>query len=156
MPRGRLPRGTVASTLSLPESMIVAEPSSLNTVVTGMNPSAASPDCTGSAPGKERPSTTIVPLFESEQTKKENVIIRAQKVEIENKNQQLQETIDELTITKVSRKAKAITLVVGITLIVAEDPIFNLVLTRIGENNYLLSILAKIIIIFMIEEIKLA
>ncbi len=95
-------------------------------------------------------------IFEGEQTKKENTIIKAQKAEIESKNQQLQETIDELTITKVSRKAKVITLVVGVTLIVAEDPIFNLVLSQIGKYNYFFSILAKVIIILSLKPIDTA
>jgi tetratricopeptide (TPR) repeat protein len=95
-------------------------------------------------------------VFEGEQTKKENAIIKAQKAEIESKNQQLQETIDELTITKVSRKAKVLTFVLGITLIVAQDPIFNIVLNRIGENNYLLSLAAKAIIILSLKPIDIA
>jgi hypothetical protein len=75
---------------------------------------------------------------------------KAPKVEIENKNKQLQETLDELTITKVSRKVKALTLIVGITLIVAQDPIFNLVLSRVGDS-YFLSILARVIIILSLK-----
>ncbi|HEY1872426.1 MAG TPA: tetratricopeptide repeat protein, partial [Chitinophagaceae bacterium] len=43
-------------------------------------------------------------IFEAEQTKKENVIIKKQKHEIEKKNIELQETIDELTLARVSRK----------------------------------------------------
>lgn len=49
-------------------------------------------------------------IFKAEQTKKENVVIKKQKQEIESKNHQLQQTIDELTITKISRKARSITL----------------------------------------------
>ena len=94
-------------------------------------------------------------IFEAEQTKKENVIIKAQKAEIENKNKELQETLDELTITKVSRKAKVLTFILGITLIVAQDPIFGLVLSRVG-NSYILSILAKVIIILSLKPIDIA
>ncbi|MEO8146769.1 MAG: hypothetical protein ABI723_03975, partial [Bacteroidia bacterium] len=87
---------------------------------------------------------------------KENIIIKKQKQEIENKNHQLKETIDELTITKISRKAKGITLIVGIALIVAEDPIFSYVLGSIGPGNLWLSILAKVIIIFSLQPINIA
>jgi tetratricopeptide (TPR) repeat protein len=95
-------------------------------------------------------------IFEAEQTMKENIIIKRQKMEIEDKNHQLRETIDELTITKISRKAKGITLVVGIALIVAEDPIFSYVLGTIGPGNFWLSILAKIIIIFSLQPFNIA
>ncbi len=95
-------------------------------------------------------------IFEAEQTMKENIIIKIQKQEIEDKNHQLQETIDELTITKISRKAKGITLFVGIALIVAEDPIFSYVLGGIGPGNFWLSILAKVIIIFSLQPINIA
>ncbi len=95
-------------------------------------------------------------IFEAEQTLKENIIIKKQKQEIEDKNHRLQETIDELTITKISRKAKGITLFVGIALIVAEDPIFSYVLGNIGPGNFWISILAKVIIIFSLTPINIA
>jgi tetratricopeptide (TPR) repeat protein len=95
-------------------------------------------------------------IFEAELTMKENIIIKKQKREIEDKNHQLQETIDELTITKISRKAKGITLFVGIALIVAEDPIFSYVLGSIGPGNFWLSILAKVIVIFSLQPINMA
>jgi tetratricopeptide (TPR) repeat protein len=95
-------------------------------------------------------------IFEAEQTKKENVVIKKQKQEIESKNHQLQETIDELTITKISRKARGITLFVGIALIVAEDPVFGYVLRHVGEGHFLLSITAKIIVIFSLRPINIA
>jgi len=95
-------------------------------------------------------------IFEAEQTKKENVIIRTQKQEIENKNRQLQETIDELTITKISRKAKVFTLFIGIALIIAEEPIFHFVLKQVGEENQLLNITAKVIIILSLKPIDAA
>jgi tetratricopeptide (TPR) repeat protein len=48
-------------------------------------------------------------IFEAEQTRKENVVIKQQKAEIERQNRALQETIDELTRAKIGRKAKAFT-----------------------------------------------
>ncbi|MEO7044939.1 MAG: tetratricopeptide repeat protein [Casimicrobiaceae bacterium] len=95
-------------------------------------------------------------IFEAEQTMKENIIIKKQKKEIEDKSHQLQETIEELTLTKISRKAKGITLFVGIALIVAEDPIFSYVLGSIGPGNFWLSILAKVIVIFSLQPINIA
>jgi tetratricopeptide (TPR) repeat protein len=95
-------------------------------------------------------------IFEAEQTQKENVVIKRQKQEIEDKNLQLQQYIDELTIVKISRKARGITLFVGIALIVAEDPVFGYVLSKVGEGNFLLSITAKIIIIFSLRPINIA
>ena len=94
-------------------------------------------------------------IFESEQTKKENIIIKKQKQEIESKNLQVQETIDELTITKVSRKAKVFTLFIGIALIIAEEPIFAVVLKQVGENLFL-NITAKVIIILSLKPIDQA
>ena len=93
-------------------------------------------------------------IFEAEQTQKENVIIKKQKEEIQNKNIQLQETIDELTITKVSRKARAITLVIAVILFVAEDPILGFALNTFGKDNYLLSLAIKIVIIFSLGPIN--
>ena len=55
-------------------------------------------------------------VFEAEQTRKENAIIKKQKEEIQRKNIELQATIDELTVAKVSRKARALTLVVAVVL----------------------------------------
>lgn len=95
-------------------------------------------------------------VFQAEQTIKENAVIKAQKLEIEVKNQQLQETIDELMITKISRKAKALTMIVGITLIVAQEPIFSLVLSNISDHNFLLAIAAKVTIIMSLKPIDIA
>jgi len=92
-------------------------------------------------------------VFEAEQTKKENAIIKAQKKEIENKNIQLQDTIDELTITKISRKARGVTLVVGIILIAMEEPLMGYLIHKIGEENFLLSLSAKIIILLSLKPI---
>ncbi|HYV93352.1 MAG TPA: tetratricopeptide repeat protein [Chitinophagales bacterium] len=94
-------------------------------------------------------------IFEAEQTKKENIIIKAQKTEIENKNHQLQDTIDELTITRVSRKAKVLTFILGIALIVAQDPVFDIVLSNI-PHNYFYSIFAKVVIILSLKPIDIA
>jgi len=103
----------------------------------------------------EKKIKTLHLVFEAEQTKKENVIIKAQKAEIESKNKQLQETIDELTITRVSRKAKVLTLIVGVTLIVLQEPLFDLVLKRISDQ-YWISLIAKVVIIMSLKPIDLA
>lgn len=44
-------------------------------------------------------------MFEAEQTRKENVIIKEQKAEIQRQNRQLQDTIDELTRNSVRHTA---------------------------------------------------
>jgi tetratricopeptide (TPR) repeat protein len=95
-------------------------------------------------------------IFEAEQTKKENIIIKKQKEEIGRKNIELQETIDELTITKVSRKAKALTLVIGITLFIGEDFLLDLVLHKLPENNIILSLGAKLMVVFSLKPIEKA
>ena len=95
-------------------------------------------------------------LFAAEQTQKENAIIKAQKAEIEKKNKELQETIDELTITKVSRRAKALTLLVAIVMIIAEEPIMHLVQHYIGEENFYFSMVAKILVILSLKPIDSA
>jgi tetratricopeptide (TPR) repeat protein len=95
-------------------------------------------------------------IFESEQTKKENIIIKKQKEEIQNKNIELQETIDELTITRISRKAKALTLVVAIALFFVEDTILHFALHTIGERGYWISMIVKIVIIFSLSPINKA
>jgi len=93
-------------------------------------------------------------IFEAEQTKKENTIIRAQKEEIERKNIELQNTINELTITKISRKAKALTLVIAVILLLAEEPITVLVQEHIGAINEYLAVGTKIIIILLLKPIE--
>lgn len=45
-----------------------------------------------------------VQLFQAQLTEKESAIIKAQKIEIEKKNIELQETIDELTLARISKK----------------------------------------------------
>jgi tetratricopeptide (TPR) repeat protein len=92
-------------------------------------------------------------IFEAEQMRKENIIIRKQKEEIHLKNIELQETIDELTITRISRKAKAVTLVIAIVLFIFEDGILHFALNMI-PNSYLISLIVKMIIIFSLSPIN--
>jgi len=95
-------------------------------------------------------------IFEAEQTKKENIIIKKQKEEIQKKNIELQETIDELTITKVSRKAKAVTLVVAIVLFILQDFMLGFALDILPSDNYFLSLGVKMAIIFSLSPINRA
>jgi tetratricopeptide (TPR) repeat protein len=95
-------------------------------------------------------------IFEAEQTKKENVIIKKQKQEIEKKNIELQETIDELTLARVSRKAKALTLGVAIIMFIFEDPIIGFSLKLLASNNYWLALFLKMAIIFSLSPINRA
>ena len=94
--------------------------------------------------------------FEAEQTKKENAIIKIQKEEIERKNIQLQETIDKLTRARIGKKARAITLVIAIALFVLEDFILHFALTVVNSNNYFISIVVKMVIIFSLSPINKA
>ena len=93
-------------------------------------------------------------IFEAEQTKKENIIIKKQKQEIEKKNIELQETIDELTLARVSRKAKALTLGVAIVMFIFEDPIIGFSLKLLSSHNYWLSLFLKMAIIFSLSPIN--
>ncbi len=94
-------------------------------------------------------------IFEAEQTKKENVIIKAQKEEIQKKNVELQQTIDELTRTKASRKAKAITLGVAVTLFILEEIIIEFIVhPLIPRDNFLISLGANGVIVFCIKPIE--
>ncbi|MBK5284534.1 MAG: tetratricopeptide repeat protein [Bacteroidia bacterium] len=95
-------------------------------------------------------------IFAAEQTKKENVIITKQKEEIERKNKELQETIDELTRTRISRKARAITFSIAIILFIFEDFILHFALKIVPENSYWLSMLVKMVIIFSLSPINKA
>jgi len=95
-------------------------------------------------------------IFEAEQTKKENIIIKRQKEEIQKKNFELQETIDELTLAKVSRKAKALTLGLAIVLFLFEDPILAKALELLNSHNYFLEVSIKMIIIFSLSPINKA
>ena len=93
-------------------------------------------------------------VFEAEQTRKENIIIKQQKAEIEQKNIELQETIDELTRAKVSKKAKALTLIIALVLFITEDVFLDFVLHRLPEDNIVLTLGAKILIVFSLKPIE--
>ena len=93
-------------------------------------------------------------IFEAEQTRKENAIIKAQKAEIEQKNQQLQETIDELTRAKIGRKAKAMTLGLAIVLFIFQDAILGTALRLLGSSNYFVLLAVKMGIIFSLSPIN--
>lgn len=95
-------------------------------------------------------------IFEAEQTKKENIIIKKQKKEIEEKNIELQETIDELTITKVSKKAKIITMVIAIVLFIAEEIIHHSVLHLMHDDDFVMSLVVKGIIVISLKPIDSA
>ncbi len=95
-------------------------------------------------------------VFEAEQTKKENIIIKKQKEEIQKKNIELQETIDELTLARVSRKAKALTLVVAVVLFIIDDFLLGVVLRVLPTQNYFLSLGIKMGIIFSLSPINKA
>ena len=97
-----------------------------------------------------------VQLFQAAQTQKENAIIKAQKIEIEKKNIELQETIDELTLAKISKKAKALTLAVAVVLFVFQEQIVEMVQHLFESDNYLLHISIKIAIIFSLEPVNKA
>jgi tetratricopeptide (TPR) repeat protein len=93
-------------------------------------------------------------MFEAEQTKKENVIIKEQKAEIERKNRELQDTIDELTRARISRKAKAMTLALVIVLFIFQDAILGTALRLLASNNYFLLLAVKMTIIFSLSPIN--
>ena len=93
-------------------------------------------------------------IFEAEQTRKENAVIRAQKAEIERKNVELQDTIDELTRARIGRKAKAFTLGVAIVLFIFQDAILRTVLRLLPSDNYFLLLVVKMAIIFSLAPIN--
>jgi len=93
-------------------------------------------------------------VFEADQTKKENSIIKKQKAEIQKKNIELQDTIDELTITKVSKKAKAFTLLIAIALFIFEDGILHFVFHLLPASNFWFSLGIKMVIIFSLKPIN--
>ncbi len=95
-------------------------------------------------------------VFEAEQTLKENIIIKKQKAEIEKKNIELQETIDELTRARIGKKARAITLVIAIILFVLEDTILHFALEIVSTDNYFISLIVKMVIIFSLSPINKA
>jgi tetratricopeptide (TPR) repeat protein len=104
----------------------------------------------------ERKVKKQVQLFQAQQTEKENAIIKAQKIEIENKNIELQETIDELTLAKINRKAKALTLGLGIVLFIFQDNILDLILELFASHNYMLSMAIKIAMVFSLNPVNKA
>ena len=95
-------------------------------------------------------------IFEAEQTRKENSIIKAQKAEIEIKNRELQDTIDELTRAKIGRKAKAMTLALAIVLFIFQDAILGTALRLLASNNYFVLLALKMAIIFSLSPINRA
>jgi len=95
-------------------------------------------------------------VFEAEQTRKENAIIKAQKAEIELKNRELQDTIDELTRAKIGRKAKALTLALAIVLFIFQDAILGTALRLLASNNYFVLLAVKMAIIFSLSPINRA
>lgn len=95
-------------------------------------------------------------MFEAEQTRRENVVIKEQKAEIERKNRELQDTIDELTRARIGRKAKALTLAVVIVLFIFQDAILGTALRLLASDNYFLSLGVKMAIIFSLSPINKA
>ena len=93
-------------------------------------------------------------IFEAEQTRKENIIIKEQKAEIQRQNRQLQDTIDELTRVRIGRKAKALTLGVAIVLFIFQDAILRTALRLLPSDNYFLLLGVKMLIIFSLSPIN--
>ena len=95
-------------------------------------------------------------IFEAEQTKNENIIIRKQKTEIEHKNIELQDTIDELTRARIGKKAKAFTLMLAVVLFIFQDRILGFALSVLPTDNYFISLGVKMAIIFSLSPINSA
>ena len=95
-------------------------------------------------------------IFEAEQAKKENIIIKNQKSEIEKKNRELEDTIYELTLAKISRKAKVFTWIFAIILFIFQDSILGFVLRVLSSSNYYVLLLTKMAIIFSLSPINSA
>lgn len=95
-------------------------------------------------------------MFEAEQTRRENVVIKQQKTEIEQKNRELQDTIDELTRARIGRRAKALTLAVMIVLFIFQDAILRTALRLLASDNYFLLLSVKMAIIFSLSPINKA
>lgn len=93
-------------------------------------------------------------IFEAEQTKKENVIIKAQKQQIEKTNIELQKTIDELTLSKINRKAKTITTAIAIALLIIEDSIMHFVVAPHTHHNFLISLSSSLALAFFVKPIE--
>ena len=95
-------------------------------------------------------------MFEAEQARKENVVIKQQKAEIELKNHELQDTIDELTRARIGRKAKAMTLGLMIVLFIFQDAILRTALRLLASDNYFFLLAVKMAIIFSLSPINKA
>jgi len=95
-------------------------------------------------------------VFEAEQTKKENIIIKKQKTEIQKKNMELQDTIDELTITKAGKKAKAFTLLIAMVFFIFEDSILHFIFHLLPATNFWVSLAVKMVFIFSLKPINSA
>ena len=93
-------------------------------------------------------------IFEAEQMKKENSIIKKQKGEIQKKNIELQHTIDELTITKAGKKAKAFTLLIAVVFFIFEDSILHFIFHFLPGNNFWLALSVKMVFIFSLKPIN--
>ncbi len=93
-------------------------------------------------------------IFEAEQTKKENIIIKEQKKQIENTNIVLQKTIHELTFSKINRKAKTITITIAILLFIIEDSILHYVVAPITHHNFFISLAANFSVVFCVKPIE--
>ncbi|HXY68899.1 MAG TPA: tetratricopeptide repeat protein [Gemmatimonadales bacterium] len=93
-------------------------------------------------------------IFEAEQTRKENAIIREQKAEIQRQNRRLQDTIDELTRARIGRKAKAMTLGLAVVLFIFQDAILRTALRLLASDNYFLLLGVKMAIIFSLAPIN--
>ena len=93
-------------------------------------------------------------IFEAEQTKKENAIIKGQKIVIENKNIELQKTIDELTLTKISKKAKVVTLGIAVFLFIFEDALLHFVVAPHTHHSFLISLGANGLVVFALKPIE--
>lgn len=93
-------------------------------------------------------------VFEAEQTKKENVIIKAQKKEIEIKNTELQNTIDELTRARVSKKAKALTMTVAVVLMISQESFMRFFVHQYTHGNFLISLGINGVIVLLLKPIE--
>ena len=68
----------------------------------------------------------------------------------------MQDTIDELTMTKAGKKAKAFTLLIAVILFIFEDSILHFVFHLLPANNFWLSLGIKMPIIFSLKPINSA
>ena len=93
-------------------------------------------------------------VLEAEQTAAENETIRKQKAEIEKQNEELQKTIDELTRVKISRKAKALTIVAAVILLALEEVFLYLLEKYYLKESLLISFSAKAIVVLLLKPIE--